>query len=268
MTHVKEKSDRAINMDALIFIDTNILLNFYRYYPGKGPDLPLLAGIDDNCELMITSSEVEMEYKKNRQRVVLDFIRGIDTLDWDRLAPPAFLSASKAAVTSERYRQQLVMQMEKLKDRAYAMLKDPVKNDPVYQVLQRLFRYRGPYNLYRTREERHQLRDMAWRRFILGYPPRKTGLHIGDAINWEWLVKCAQESRKDVIIVSRDSDFGRGDAINDWLAQEFRERVGRTRNVYLTGLLSEAFSMAAIRVSREEARKEQEMMRAIEGEAA
>ena len=260
-------------MDALIFIDTNILLNFYQY-PGKGadmkgPDLPLLAKIDENRKLIITSSEVEMEYKKNRQRVIRDFIQNIDTVNWERLRPPAFISASKAAVTSERYRLQLMAQTEKLKDRALAMLKNPVKNDPVYQVLQRLFRFRGPYNLYRIREERHQLRDLAWRRFILGYPPRKHGdLSIGDAINWEWLIMCGQQSRKDVIIVSRDSDFGRHDVINDWLAQEFRERVGRTRNVYLTGMLSQAFSMSAIKVSREEAEKEEEMIRTIGGQAS
>ncbi|MBE0429815.1 MAG: DUF4935 domain-containing protein [Thermoleophilia bacterium] len=256
-------------MDALIFIDTNIYLDFYQYPGRDGPDLPLLPVIDRNRELIITSSEVEMEYKKNRQRMVTNFIESIDKLDWDRLAAPAFISASKAAVTSERYRRQLMSQMEKLKGRAHAMLSNPVKNDPVYQVLQRLFRQRGPYNLYRTREERHEMRDRAWRRFILGYPPRKpAGLSIGDAINWEWLVKCAQESRKDVVVVTRDTDFGSRGAINDWLAQEFRERVGRTRNVHLTGMLSQAFSMSDVEVSSDEARKEEEMVRAIGGDAA
>ena len=50
----------------LIFIDTNILLDFYRV---RGPkeDLSILRHIDNNLDRFITTDQVEMEFKKNRQ---------------------------------------------------------------------------------------------------------------------------------------------------------------------------------------------------------
>ena len=46
----------------------------------------------------------------------------------------------------------------------------------------------------------------------------------------EWIVACATSARTSVVIVSRDGDYGYGEGekmkINDWLREEFRERVG------------------------------------------
>jgi hypothetical protein len=53
----------------LIFIDTNILLDFYRVR-GREGDLSILDHIDENHDLIITTSQVEMEFKKNRPRKV------------------------------------------------------------------------------------------------------------------------------------------------------------------------------------------------------
>jgi hypothetical protein len=63
------------------------------------------------------------------------------------------------------------------------------------------------------------------------------------------------DSGKDVVIVTRDSDYGLfydGEAIlNDWLRQEFKERISRKRNIYLTDRLSAAFKMISLSVSAE-----------------
>src|SRR5258708_39772823 len=69
---------------------------------------------------------------------------------------------------------------------------------------------------------------------------------LGDSINWEWIVHCAinSEDYHNVLIVSRDSDFGvtyDGKAtLNDWLYREFKERVSRKRKVELTQKLTDA----------------------------
>ena len=55
------------NMSALVFIDTNILLDFYRY-PRGSAILQVLDHIDKNREKIITSTQVEMEYKKTGKR--------------------------------------------------------------------------------------------------------------------------------------------------------------------------------------------------------
>src|SRR5690606_27718313 len=75
---------------------------------------------------------------------------------------------------------------------------------------------------------------------------RKNGDNsIGDAVNWEWIVDCGIRAKADIIIVSRDNDYGQHlsdrSKINEWLDVEYRERVGRRRRVILTNKLSFAF---------------------------
>jgi hypothetical protein len=90
---------------------------------------------------------------------------------------------------------------------------------------------------------------------------------MGDAINWEWIVECAKKSGKDVVIVSRDSDYGirQGDVsiLNDWLRHEFKDRVGYKRKIFLTGLLSSALERAGIKVSRKEQEEEKELVEEV-----
>ncbi len=76
-------------------------------------------------------------------------------------------------------------------------------------------------------------------------------------MNWEWVVDCATQEAANVVIVSGDSDYGvnlkgNGVHINDWLAQEFKERVKRTLNVTLTDRLSEGLQRASIKVTKKE----------------
>jgi hypothetical protein len=108
---------------------------------------------------------------------------------------------------------------------------------------------------------------------MLGYPPRKDGdTSIGDAINWEWIVSCAETTGNHVVIVSRDSDFGisfNGESIlNDWLLQEFRERVSKKRKVVLTDRLSAGLKAAAITVTKQEEKSEEEFLESRSSVAA
>ena len=58
-------------MSTLVFIDTNIFLDFYRIDVLEA-GLSILDHIKLNHNLMITSSQVEMEFYKNRQKVIID----------------------------------------------------------------------------------------------------------------------------------------------------------------------------------------------------
>ena len=109
---------------------------------------------------------------------------------------------------------------------------------------------------------RHKIKRLAWRRFILGYPPRKNNdTSIGDALNWEWFIECAKEISGKFIIVSRDSDFGTNFAgstyLNDALRAEFRDRVGQKSLTY-TAKLSEALKALEVSVTAAEAKSEDE----------
>lgn len=254
-------------MSALIFIDTNIYLDFYRA-SGIDTTLSILGRIDSNRERIITTSEVEMEYKKNRQKVILDCLNSLKPLDSGLLVVPAFLKESKGNKALAKSHKSLKQQAQKLRERTAKLLESPARNDPVYRVLQRLFKSRVACHLTRREKTKRIIRREARQRFMLGYPPRKRDeISLVDAVNWEWIVYCAQNCNDDIIVVSRDADFGctYNDKciLNDWLLQEFKERVSHKRSITLTNRLTEAFKKASITVSKEEEDSEQSMIEAI-----
>lgn len=143
------------------------------------------------------------------------------------------------------------------KQRVELILADPSRFDPVYRGLSGVFSHNGPLNLKRPNKQRYEIRKQAVERFRLGYPPRKSGdTSIGDALNWEWVITCAQKTKNsNVLIVSRDGDYGMTQGnkatLNDWLKSEFKARVPR-RKIELTNKLTVALTKLAEVVSPED----------------
>jgi len=251
-------------MDALIFVDTNILLDFYRVLSG-GVGLELLDLIESHKDLLITGSQVEMEYRKNRQRVILETLYAQKTPDWGGLTSPAFLADAKPARVIAKSKKTITTQQAKLKKRIASILDRPNVSDPVFKCLSRVFKHPSGYNLARDKKIRFTIRHLARKRFVLGYPPRKQNdTSVGDAVNWEWIVHCAAASGKDIIIVTRDSDYGCSyDGkfhLNDWLRLEFKERISQKRRIVLTDRLAEAFKLIAVPVSAEAEEEEKKLV--------
>lgn len=242
-------------MDALIFIDTNIFLDFYRIRRSD-VSMSYLKIIDKHKDIIITGRQVEMEFKKNRQKVILESHSKFKSPDWGNLSTPPFVSELQAAKQIEKKKKEITTQQKKINEKIEKILKNPSQNDPVYQTLQRLFANDTEYNLDRGKDERFRIRNMARKRFSLGYPPRKKeDTSIGDSLNWEWIVQCALDSGKDIIVVTRDTDYGailKGESyLNDWLKKEFQERVSKKRKILLTERLSVAFKKVKAPVSKE-----------------
>ena len=88
-------------MDPLIFIDTNILLDFYRIRRGD-VGLSLLERFDNHHGEIITGSQVEMEFKRNRQieiiRQLSDFKKGSS----GNSSLPAILSETQLGKTYKK----------------------------------------------------------------------------------------------------------------------------------------------------------------------
>lgn len=254
-------------MSALVFIDTNILLDFYRY-PRGSAILPVLDHIDKNHSKVITSTQVEMEYKKNRQKVIVRSMTEMKGPKWDSFKLPVILSEAQAAQSIENDRKDIDKQSKILRNKIESILRNPSRNDNVFKTSQRLFKSSSKLNLKRPDPKRFTIRNLARKRFILGYPPRKdSDVSISDAINWEWLIHCAKEENQDVVIVSRDTDYGCrfGDdmIINDWLAQEFKQRVNIRKKVILTDKLMHGFQLANISVKKKEVDDEAKMLSEI-----
>lgn len=244
-------------MGKLLFVDTNIYLDFYRIRNEvKTPFLSHLEAIKNN---LIMTDQVEMEFKKNRQGAILE---GMNVLKAPgKISVPSVLRQDNASKAIDRNIENIKARIKKLRERYENVLGTPVRYDKVYQVLQRLFAKKKEIDLYRKSEKRYDIRELAHKRFVLGYPPRKKNdTSMGDAINWEWLVYVSKKKNADIWIVSRDSDFGvtiNGKGfLNDWLKQEFSDRVNKKRDIVLCTRLSDALKEFNIPVTIEEEKEE------------
>ena len=251
-------------LDTLLFVDTNVLLDFYRI---RKTDISIkyLKQLEACKDRLIIGSQVEMEYKKNRQRVIVESLTNFGTPDWGKLTGPALVTDLQAMKMIEKKKKEIATQRRKVNDKIQKILSNPIRHDPVYQCLQRIFKNDSPYNLSRENKRRFTIRNRARKRFVLGYPPRKqSDTSIGDALNWEWIVQCSLDSGKHVVIVTRDTDYGavydEKSYLNDWLRQEFSERVSKKRKIILTDKLAGGLKVVHASVTSEMEEEERRMM--------
>lgn len=88
-------------LDTLLFVDTNVLLDFYRI---RKTDISLkyLEQLEACKDRLIIGSQVEMEYKKNRQRVIVESLMNFGTPDWGKLTGPALVADLQAMKMIEK----------------------------------------------------------------------------------------------------------------------------------------------------------------------
>ncbi len=206
-----------------------------------------------------------MEFKKNRQKVISESVSLLKPPEFS-LATPAFLSDAATVKVMKTRMEEVKSRVEKLKERILSTLENPKTQDRIYQTMQRLFSKPSKLNLRHSTPEYTAVWRRALRRFLEGRPPRKKeDTSAGDAINWEWIVRCIEQTNRDVIIVSRDADYGltlngKGYA-NNWLAEEIKERVNQQRKLILVDRLSSALKLLDIKVTREEITSERAIIK-------
>ncbi|SRR6266404_3067976 len=245
----------------LLFVDTNIWLDFYRSRTEAG--LSLLRHLEVVKDRIIMTYQVEMEFKRNRQFVIFDSFQALKPPS--DIPNPRMFSDAKTAKALAKDLKNAEKRIKALKKRLQRALDDPTHSDLVYQICQRCFHKTDNITLSRDTDVKRRIKRQAFRRFIYGCPPRKKDdTSIGDAINWEWIIECANACPSEIHIVSRDADYGitvEGKSyLNDHLWQEFKERVSKKRSVFLHTKLSEALKKFAIAVSSEEEKEETEIL--------
>ena len=242
------------------FIDTNIFLDFYRSQ--NETSLTLLKKLEGVKESVICTYQVEMEFLKNRQKAITDNISDKNLNIDSRL--PAVMDDSNLSSILKKQKSELDKRKKELKKRIANIIKNPARYDRIYKSLEAIFSSENDHVLTRDMKIRHMIKRLARRRFILGYPPRKsTDTSIGDALNWEWFIHCAKTYPGKYVIVSRDSDYGTTyndkSYLNDALKSEFRDRVGKKSITYTTKL-SEALKMMEVPVTPDEEKIEKEQI--------
>jgi len=245
----------------LLFIDTNIWLDFYRARTETG--LKLLAHTEAISDQVIVTYQLESEFKRNRQAAIIEGMQELKAPQ--QMSQPGIFSDAKAIKAIAKDHKQAEKRVKDLKRRLLRVLENPGLHDPVYKVCQRVFHKTDDITLSRDNVLRHVIRRRAFRRFLHGAPPRKKNdTSFGDAFNWEWMVHCVNQRKAGLVIVTRDSDYGVtvGDKsyINDHLKQEFSERVSRKRKLVMYPRLSEALKLFAVDVSPQEEEAEKELV--------
>lgn len=247
----------------LLFVDTNIWLDFYRSRNDAG--LALLKRVEALASSIIVTYQLESEFKKNRQAAILE---GMQELKAPGQIPrPAMFSDAKSAQILNKSLKEAERRVKELKSKLKRALENPSAYDPVYQTCQRIFHKEDALVLNRDNPVKSSVRRKAFRRFIHGCPPRKKNdTSYGDAFNWEWMVQCAVSENAELIIVSRDSDFGvtfdNTTYVNDHLRQEFGDRVSKKRKLFLYSRLAEALKHFAVPVTEQEVEAEAEIVKA------
>ena len=252
----------ATRLQKLLFIDTNIWLDFYRARNETG--LALLSHAESVAAKTIVTFQLESEFKKNRQAAILEGMQELKAPA--HVARLGIFSDAKASAILTKSIKEAEKRVKSLKAKLTKVLEDPAVHDPVYKACQRIFHRSDGLVLSRDDQARHVIRRKAFRRFLHGCPPRKKNdTSIGDAINWEWMIHCANAQNAELVIVSRDSDYGvyfeNRAYINDHLKQEFAERVSKKRKLLLYTKLSEALQHFEVPVTPQEEAAEAELVK-------
>jgi hypothetical protein len=253
----------------LLFIDTNIWLDSYRARNEMG--LKLLERAEKISARIIVTYQLENEFKKNRQAAILEGIRGLKVPE--KMSHPGIFSDANAVQAINENLKQVAGQVGDLRRSLVQALEEPGVHDPVYKLCERVFHKSDDLTLRPDNALTETIRKNAVRRFWHGAPPRKDDdTSIGDAFNWEWMLECAIQKKADLVIVSRDADYGATlddkSYINDYLKHEFSERVGRERSVTLYTRLSKALEHFSVKVSPQEEEAEKEFASSIAAYAA
>jgi hypothetical protein len=219
------------------------------------------------AERVIVTYQLEQEVKKNRQAAILEGMQELKAPT--QIARPGIFSDAKASKALNKSLKEAEKRVKALKARLTKALEDPAQHDPVYQACQRIFHRSSDLVLTRENPVRRVIRRRAFRRFLHGCPPRKKNdTSMGDALNWEWMIECANRANAELVIVSRDSDYGavfeNKAYVNDHLRQEFSERVSKKRKLLLYTKLSDALKHFAIAVSPQEEAAETELVATAE----
>jgi predicted nucleic acid-binding protein len=249
----KRPSSDANASKYLLFVDTNVWLDFYRMEGSEGTAKSLDL-IEKARPRLICTDQVQMEFMKHRQKTILDLLARLKAPE--PVALPPIIADKKAAQAMKAQKEAMDERRKKLRSHVEQILINPGKHDPVYRTLQSMYVSPTDLVLCRPKDERYTIRGLAEKRWKLGYPPRKdSDTSIGDAINWEWIIDCANRHGGHVIIVSRDQDYGRAYLesvyLNDWLHQEYKARVKGRCRVILTNRLGAAFRRMAVTVPKQ-----------------
>jgi len=207
-----------------LFIDTNVLLNFYSYAEDDLDQLEqLIAEIGEDRLRLHLPQQVVNELARNRETKL--------KLASDQFRKEALPSAVPRHMQAYAQHLQYVEAVEsarKLRDQLVSLAAADASNQTLKTdvLMRELFEKASRY------AEDNEVYARALQRMQKGNPPGKAG-SVGDQYNWEVLLE--EVSGPDLYIVSKDGDYTsllNKQRPHPSLEAEWRERKGGTLHVY------------------------------------
>ena len=211
-----------------VFIDTNILLNFFHF---SKDELDLLNGIFVSHEqgkvVVHLTEQVLDEFKRNRESKIIDALKQFKDNGKLTVKLPSFMKEYPEYKDIQDLNQNLQKQLDLIKSKADKAIKsfDLAADKLIDDILQS--------NKEDIRETTKDHFDEAYRRMLIGNPPGKKG-SVGDSINWTILLKSVEDC-KDLHIISADGDFYSklyAELPDPFLAKEWEEKKKSKLFVY------------------------------------
>src|SRR5882672_6504399 len=122
--------------ERLIFVDTNVFLDFYRAQSEAG--LALLRRLDSIRSKIVMTCQVEAEFKKNRQAEIIKSHRALQPPQ--KISAPALFYDARTLQALNKDLERAERKITLLKKRLECALLKPTTRDPVFKLMQGLFK--------------------------------------------------------------------------------------------------------------------------------
>lgn len=210
-----------------VFIDTNVLLDFFRMSSGDLDELRKLARLAATDAItLLVSSAVKDEFSRNREKVIADSLDQFRKSTFE-LHRPNIIRSHPESVELEHIQARSRELIKTIETRVIAEAE--ACETTADKLVRELFDATTLHSVDST------IVDAAIRRTTLRQPPGKKD-SCGDAIHWAWLLSHVPDT-EDLHIISRDGDFespllkGR---LDSHLASEWSDRKSSACRLYLT----------------------------------
>jgi PIN domain-containing protein len=141
----------------LLFIDTNIFLDFYR--ATRSADFKLLGRLKEVHDKIISSGQVEMEFQKNRQKRLLTSFQNLNLSGRPEI-PGLFVNSTEGEELNAAFKR-VENSLEALKNSLSAAMNNPAEHDPVYNAANDVFSVESDFNLTHVKQQRYRIHRLA-----------------------------------------------------------------------------------------------------------
>lgn len=190
-----------------IFVDTNVILNFYRVDNKKSIN-DILKEIKKYKKHFVSTQQSKDEFLRNRERTIRDFV--------EEIKEQTYKAHNNSIVSTLDEYEEYAKSIAKANNNTKIIIDEinKLKENPEMDLIYEIFLNLNEVIYKRT----SKIIERASKRKVTGNPPTSNKYTCGDEIIWETLLEYCDN---DLIIVSKDSTFKDN---YQFLSNEFKEK--------------------------------------------